>query len=330
MSTLKRISYEERVKIEFLNNCETPVEDIAKAIGRNPSSVYRELDRFPLSYTAEKAHAQAKSYAGKRNNRHKLVYNKKLFKYVRRKLELYWSPCQISERLPIDFPKDNNMRASHETIYTYIYLLARGELKRELIKHLRQGKLSRYKKRSKDTERRGKIPDIVSIEERPAIVADRSVAGHWEGDLIIGKGHKSALGTIVERKTRAVIMVPIKDRDAVSVRKAFEKELLKLPAQMRQSLTYDNGHEMTEHKLFTANTKVKVYFAHPYSPWERGTCENTNGLIRQFFPKGTDFGKVSRKEIKKVQKLLNERPREILGFKTPKEVFGDEILKKCG
>ena len=164
----------------------------------------------------------------------------------------------------------------------------------------------------------------------PADLAKRSVAGHWEGDLIVGKGHKSALGTIVERKTRTVIMVPLKGKDALSVRKAFEKELISLPKQMRKSLTYDNGHEMAQHSLFTSRTKMKVYFAHPNSPWERGTCENTNGLIRQFFPKGTDFNKVSRREIKKVQKMLNERPRAVLGYRTPKDVFEKEILKACG
>jgi IS30 family transposase len=330
MNNYKRITYEDRVKIELLiQQQERPIK-IASLIGHHPSSVKRELSRFPRSYTAIKAHAQALDKAGGRNGKRKLDWDKKLLRYIHEKLKLRWSPQQISKQLRADFKKDKRMRASHETIYTYIYLLPRGELKRELISYLRQGKKSRYRKRNKATERRGKLPNIISIEERPALVAKRSVAGHWEGDLIVGKGHKSALGTIVERKTRALIMVPLKAKDALSVRSAFEKELLGLPKQMRKSLTYDNGHEMAEHVLFTSNTKMKVYFAHPNSPWERGTCENTNGLIRQFFPKGTDFNKVGRREIKKVQKMLNERPRAVLGYKTPKDVFEKEILKACG
>ena len=168
---------------------------------------------------------------------------------------------------------------------------------------------------------------MISIEERPAEVADRTVAGHWEGDLIMGKGHKSAIGTIVERRTRAVIIVKLEAKDAYSVREPFEKELRTLPAQMRLTMTYDNGKEMSEHKLFTKNTQVVVYFCHPHSPWERGTCENTNGLIRQYFPKGTDFTQVSEAELKAAQHQLNERPRKILGFKTPKEALAEEILQ---
>ncbi len=330
MNNYKRITFEDRVKIELLIKQQVRPVKIAELIGHHPSSVQRELYRFPRSYTAAKAHAQSKEKAGGRNGDRKMESDRQLLTYVHEKLKLRWSPDQISKQLQTDFKKDSRMRASHETIYTYIYLLPRGELKRELISYLRQGKKSRYRKRNKTTERRGKLPNIISIEERPALVAKRSVAGHWEGDLIVGKGHKSALGTIVERKTRTVIMVPLKAKDALSVRKAFEKELKTLPRQMRKSLTYDNGHEMAEHSLFTANTKMKVYFAHPNSPWERGTCENTNGLIRQFFPKGTDFNKVSRKEIKKVQDMLNERPRAVLDYKTPKDVFEKEILKACG
>lgn len=330
MEKYKRLTYEDRVKIELLNNEGMKPSKIAKMISRHRSTVLNELARFPRSYTASKAQAQAVAKATARNGTRKLGHDKRLLKYVHEKLKLRWSPQQIGKKLRADFKKDKRMRASHETIYTYIYLLPRGELKRELISYLRQGKKSRYRKRNKATERRGKLPNIISIEERPALVAKRSVAGHWEGDLIVGKGHKSALGTIVERKTRTVIMVPLKAQDALSVRKAFEKELLNLPKQMCKSLTYDNGHEMAEHSLFTSNTKMKVYFAHPNSPWERGTCENTNGLIRQFFPKGTDFNKVSRKEIKKVQKMLNERPRAVLGYKTPKDVFEKEVLKACG
>jgi IS30 family transposase len=220
------------------------------------------------------------------------------------------------------------MQISHESIYTYIYLLPRGELKKELIGYLRQKKKSRYPRKGSN-DKRGKIPEMISIEERPAEVADRSVAGHWEGDLILGKGHKSAIGTIVERKTRTVILVKLKAKDATSVRKAFERELLSLPKQMRKTMTYDQGHEMSEHKLFTKNTKIKVYFCHPASPWERGTNENTNMLIRDYYPKGTDFNTISKKELKRVQYELNERIRKTLDWESPLDVFQREILNKC-
>lgn len=167
-----------------------------------------------------------------------------------------------------------------------------------------------------------KIEDMLSIEERPKEVEDRIIPGHWEGDLIIGKNNRSALGTLVERTTRTTILVPVKSKEAEVVAKAFAKEVKKLPQQMKLSMTYDHGREMARHKLFTG---IKVYFAHPRSPWERGTNENTNGLIRQFFPKGTNFNKISRYEIKKVQDLLNGRPRQTLGFQKPCEVFNQLI-----
>jgi IS30 family transposase len=170
-----------------------------------------------------------------------------------------------------------------------------------------------------------KIEDMLSIEERPQEVEDRIIPGHWEGDLIIGKNNRSALGTLVERTTRTTILIPVKNKEAEIVAKAFAKEVRKLPRQMKLTMTYDQGREMAKHKLFTNITGIKVYFAHPRSPWERGTNENTNGLIRQFFPKGTDFNKVSRYEVKKVQDLLNGRPRQVLDFRKPYEVFNQLI-----
>ena len=168
---------------------------------------------------------------------------------------------------------------------------------------------------------------MISIHERPKEVEDRIIPGHWEGDLIVGKDHKTAMGTIVERTTRTVILVPLKKRDAESVRKAFAKELKSLPKQMTLSMTYDQGKEMSEHKLFTEETNMQVYFCDPHSPWQRGTNENTNMLIRDFFPKQTDFSKFTRKEIKHVQKLLNERPRKTLDWLTPKERFRELLLR---
>lgn len=213
-----------------------------------------------------------------------------------------------------------NMRVSHETIYTYIYCLPRGELKKELTLHLRQERKLR-KNRKSIHDKRGEIPEMISIEERPKEVEDRIVPGHWEGDLIMGKDHASALGTLVERTTRTTLLVPLIAKDAPSVRKAFAKAVKTLPEAVRLTLTYDRGKEMTEHQLFTKDTKVQVYFAHPNSPWERGTNENTNGLIRQYFPKGTDFKTVNKKRIMEVQNLLNTRPRKVLDFYTPQEVM---------
>lgn len=218
------------------------------------------------------------------------------------------------------------MQASHETIYTYLYMLPKGELRKELIGYLRQKEKLR-KRRKLTTDKRGAIPDMISIHERPKEVEDRIIPGHWEGDLIVGKVHQSAIGSIVERTTRTVILVPLKKRDAESVRKAFAKELKTLPEQMTLSMTYDRGKEMAEHKLFTEETKMQVYFCDPHSPWQRGTNENTNMLIREFFPKQTDFSEFIRKEIKHVQKLLNERPRKTLDWHTPKERFKELLLR---
>jgi len=268
----------------------------------------------------------------KRNHRTKaqpkLLRNKALRSYVITHLRLFWSPEQIAARLKLAYPDDMSMRVSHETIYTYVYCLARGELKKELIATLRQQRTSRERPRGKNGRaKHSPIPDLVSIEERPKEVEDRIIPGHWEGDLIIGKGGHSAIGTLVERTTRALILVPLKSKQADHVATAFAKELGRLPEQMKLSLTYDRGSEMARHKLFTKQAKMKVYFADPHSPWQRGTNENTNGLIRRFFPKGTDLA-VSRKDIKHVQDLLNGRPRKTLDYRTPYEAFSQLLSKK--
>ena len=225
---------------------------------------------------------------------------------------------------------DMTMRISQEAIYRYIYVLPRGELKQTLIKALRQEhKYRRKQKTGKNEEKRGKIANMLSIEERPAEVADRSVAGHWEGDLILGKYKRSALGTLVERTTRYTILVPLGNKkDAITVRHEFAKAFQTVPAELKKSMTYDQGKEMSEHQLFTIDTGIKVFFAHPGSPWERGTNENTNGLIRQYFPKGTDFAEVSEEEIKVVQRKLNDRPRKALDFYKPDEVINNLVALK--
>jgi len=227
----------------------------------------------------------------------------------------------------MEYPDDKRMHISHESLYAYIYLHSKKGLRDCLKSNLRRGKKKRGRPRKKSEDKRGKITKAISIEERPAEVAKREIPGHWEGDLIIGKGHKSAIGTLAERTTRAVIIVPLENYEADTVRTAFEKEFIQVPEQMRKTLTYDNGKEMAEHELFTKNTRVKVYFTHPYSPWERPTNENTNGLIRDYFPKGTDFRKIPAQRLKEVQHQLNERPRKVLNWHTPKEVF-DQLLNK--
>lgn len=325
----KSLNYQERKIIEIKIRGGVSIREVSRYLGRSPSSISREIERyiFEGEYDAYLAELLSQYRRGTRNNSRKLDRNLRLRKYVIQEIKRYRSPNQIANRIQIDYPGDEDMRVSAETIYTYLYVLPKGELKKELISCLRKSHKNRVpRKTSGSDEKRGKIVDMISIEERPAEVAARTIPGHWEGDLILGKGHKSALGTIVERTTRSLILVPLKGRDAEKVRKAFEREMKNLPRKMKLSLTYDQGKEMAEHKLFTKNTKIKVYFAHPRCPWERGTNENTNGLLRQFFPKGTDFTKVTRKEINKVQELMNTRPRKVLGYYTPQEKMA-ELLR---
>ena len=327
-----RLSSAEREEISRGLAAGHTLGQIAQHLNRSVSTVSRELSR--LRYTAQSYRATfAGEMAAKKKNHRKniqprLLRHKVLRAYVIKHLRLFWSPEQIAARLKIAYPNDMSMRASHETIYTYVYCLARGELKKELIATLKQQRISRERPRGKNGRaKHSPIPDLTSIEERPAEVADRIIPGHWEGDLIIGKGGQSAIGTLVERTTRALILVPLKSKQADHVAKAFAYELRKLPEQMKLTLTYDRGSEMARHMLFTNATNMKVYFADPHSPWQRGTNENTNGLIRRYFPKGTDLG-VSRKEIKHVQDMLNGRPRRTLGYMTPYEAFSTLLSEK--
>ncbi len=328
MKNYKRLNDLERENISRMLSQKCSFRNIAKAIGRNVSTISREVRAGgcnQYTYWAVKAQNRARRNLAKRKiGKRKLNNNSKLWAYIVRKLRKKWSPKQIAEESKKDYPLDMTMRISPEAIYTYIFILPRGSLKKELTSCLRQNHKRRYKQ-SRGVKMERKIEDMLSIEERPKEVEDRIIPGHWEGDLIIGKNNRSALGTLVERTTRTTILVPVKSREAEVIAKAFAKETKKLPKQMKLSMTYDQGREMAKHKLFTGITGIKVYFAHPKSPWERGTNENTNGLIRQFFPKGTDFNKVSRYEIKKVQDLLNGRPRATLNFQKPYEVFNQLI-----
>ena len=323
MTRYTRLTLAEREEISRQVAVGCRPSEIARQLGRAPSTITRELRRAqaaPMTYRAAAAQAEAAAAAQQARRARKLVEQAPLRVYVHAKLALRWSPEQIATRLKAEYPDDATMRVSHETIYAYLYVLPRGELKRELLRFLRQ----RHKHRTRhgpSHDRRGRIPDMLSIEERPPEVAARTVPGHWEGDLIVGRRGASALGTLVERTSRITLLVPLRAKDAGSVRRAFAHTMRTLPQQLARSLTYDQGKEMAEHTLFTQETRIQVYFAHPHSPWERGTNENTNGLIRQFFPKGTDFSTVSRREITHVQTLLNGRPRKVLNWRTPSEVF---------
>lgn len=298
--------------------------DIAQTMGRHKSTLSREISRGKLGRAGYRPltaqfYVEQQKHITRRPK--KILTNPVLATEIQTYLRRKWSPEQIANRLKLEYPTDPDMQISHESIYTYLFCLPKGELRKELLSFLRQSHRTR-RKRQNIHSKRGQISNMISIEERPRNVKNRTIPGHWEGDLIIGKNTASALGTLVERTTRTTVLVPLKAKDASSVRRAFQREMKRLPQQMKVSLTYDRGKEMAEHELFTKNTKVVVYFAHPNAPWERGTNENTNGLLRQYFPKGkTDFTRLTRKDVKAVQDQLNGRPRKVLQWLTPFEVF---------
>src|SRR5215216_1565212 len=322
-----RLSFDERIEIEKLLSHKKSYADIATALNRSKSTIQRDVvKQGRQQYKAMEAERLA---VGKSSNRksgkNKIKQCEALENFVLEKLALRWSPRQISISLQRQFPDNKAMQISHEAIYLYIYVHSKKELKNLLISELRQKRKYRGNVR-RGTDKRTTIQDPIRIDERPEEVKGRLIPGHWEGDLIMGKERASAIGTLAERTTRTIIIVPLKARDAATVRKAFEKEFKSIPAQMKKTMTYDNGTEMAQHKLFTKNTKIQVYFTHPYSPWERPTNENSNGLIRDYFPAGTDFSLISKTRLKEVQNQLNERPRHVLDYRTPKEVFQQIIL----
>lgn len=327
MRIYQRLSFIEREELSRCLAMSYSYRQIAVLLHRLPSTISRELSCRNMSrhgYRAITAQRKAQSLAKKSRRPRKLDVNQELQRVVMEYLQLRWSPEQIAKRLKILYPNDMAMQVSHETIYAYIYVHPRQHLKRQLLYHLRRKHKNRYVK-SKERKRCCPIQDFISIDDRPPEINARKIAGHWEGDLMQGSMNKSAIGTLVERKTRLTLIVKLKHKDASSVRQAFAQKLNRLPNTLKRSLTYDQGREMAEHKLFTQDTKIKVYFAHPHSPWERGTNENTNSLIRDFFPAGTDFSKISGKKLKHVEDLLNDRPRKVLGFYTPKEMFTKSV-----
>jgi IS30 family transposase len=298
------------------------LQGIAARLNRAVSTIAREVARNGGSrrYRATDAEKAAWSRA-RRPKVCKLAKGRRLQRCVAFKLSQNWSPEQISGWLEQRYPDDERMRISHETIYRSLFIQARGVLKKELQAHLRtRRKFRRAKAASTKGQVRGHIIDAVSISERPAVVEDRAVPGHWEGDLISGSKN-SHIATLVERHSRFTMLVKVNGKDTDTVVKALKKQITKLPAELRQSLTWDRGTEMAKHKDFSIATDVKVYFCDPQSPWQRGTNENTNGLLRQYFPNGTDLSIYSQAELNKVARQLNERPRKALGFTTPADTL---------
>ena len=294
---------------------------IAARLGRSPSTVSREVSAggHRVRYRAWRSEERARRRV-RRPKTAKLASSPRLRDEVERWLALRWSPQQIAARLVVDYPDDLEMRVSHETIYRSLFVQGRGALRKELTQCLRTGRAQRRPRGR--TNGGGHLTDMVLISDRPAEVADRAVPGHWEGDLIVGKNGKSAIGTLVERQTRFVMLMNLsKGRLAVHVRNALADKVRDLPEQLRRSLTWDRGKEMGEHVRFTVATGVQVYFCDPRSPWQRATNENSNGLLRQYFPKGTDLAVYNQAQLDTIAAELNGRPRQTLGWMTPSEAF---------
>jgi IS30 family transposase len=293
------------------------LQQIAIELGRSASTISREVKRHGgrEQYRAEYADQRAWKNA-QRPKVCVLASRYRLQRVVAGKLKRNWSPEQIARWLKLEYPGDETMRVSHETIYRSLYVQARGALKKELLAHLRYQRLIRQAKGVRSQDGRGKMADAVSISERPATAEDRAVPGHWEGDLLAGRSN-SYIGTLVERQTRYVMLVKVRSKHTEEVVTALKRVVAKLPTQLRQSLTWDRGKELSQHKAFSMATNMPVYFCDPYSPWQRGSNENTNGLLRQYFPKGADLSSLTQRQLDKVARELNERPRKTLDFLTP-------------
>lgn len=318
------LSVQEREFIADLCDKGWSIRRIAGRLGRAPSTISREVrrgrtdDGLYLPRVAQRASVRRRA----RPKTPKLVRHHQLRDYVQQGLAKRWSPTQISARVRVDYEEDESMRVSPETIYQAIYVQSRGNLKKEVLTSLRRGKTMRVSRGRKHRDTRGKIQDMVMISQRPPTVEDRAVPGHWEGDLIIGKNCQSAIGTLVERSSRFTMLFKISGtHDAHTVRKALAKKMMTLPENLRKSLTWDQGIEMIQHAQFQLATNIPVYFCDPHSPWQRGSNENTNGLLRQYFPKGTDLSVHSQQHLDNVAAQLNGRPRQTLNWATPAETM---------
>jgi transposase, IS30 family len=322
-----RLSIDDRFVIENCIRFRWPLREAARMLERPASTVFREVARNGgrQFYTARRADRAAWERA-RRPKPLKLVAHPELAGEVTRRLRTCWSPQQIAGRLRLEHPDDPNWWVSHETIYKSLYLQGRGGLDEELRHALRTGRAKR-RPRGYRVEGRGKLKDMVMISERPPEVEDRAVPGHWEGDLIIGtRDGNSQIGVMVERTSRFVMLLALpENRRAETVRDVIARKIQKLPADLIRTLTWDQGSEMGEHTKFTIDTGVAVYFCDPHSPWQRGTVENTNRLLRQYFPRGADYSPLSEADLDLVADELNQRPRKTLGYRTPAEVL-DELI----
>jgi IS30 family transposase len=323
-----RLSLEEREEISRGLAAGDSIRAIAESLGRSPSTVCREVNanggrRKYRALVADRAACRR----ALRPKRAKLAQCRRLRRAVERKLEAKWSPQQISAWLASQYPDRPEMQVSHETIYQSLFVQSRGALRKELHTCLRTGRAMRRAKAYVKANHigQGKIKDMVMISERPAEVKDRAVPGHWEGDLIFGK-KMTSVGTLVERHSRYVILLKLPNgHNAEAVRKAMTKRILTLPAQLRRSITWDQGCEMAQHVQFTIDTGVQIYFCDPKSPWQRGSNENTNGLLRQYLPKASDLSQATQRELDAIARSLNTRPRQTLGWMTPSQAFAEAV-----
>lgn len=318
-----RLSEHEREEISRGLCMNLSFREIAAKLERPPSTISREVNRNGgrTAYRAARAEVRARNQAA-RPKPCKLATYGRLRRVVAAKLQRFWGPEQISGWLKAQYPNDPTMTISHETIYQSLFIQARGALKAELLDCLRSGQRMRRGRSNRRQDRRGKIPDPISIRERPASVEDRAVPGHWEGDLVVGT-QGNYIATLVERKSRYVMLVKVPDR--ASAFDAIIRHVRKLPSELRRSLTLDRGVEFFHHARFTLATDMKVYFCDPRSPWQRGSNENTNGLLRQYFPKGHDISVHSQAHLNRVARELNQRPRKTLGFHTPADILNEAL-----
>nr|WP_270909557.1 IS30 family transposase [Leucobacter sp. UCMA 4100] len=336
VARVSSLSFEERIEIQALWTAKAGIREIARKLGRAPSTVSREIRRNAF-FSSERARrpryraTQAQSQTFQRARRpkpSKLVTNPRLRRFVEAELSLKRSPEQVVGRLQREFPDQPEMRVSHETIYQAIYLLARGGLKRELEVRVRTGRKIRHSHRSGQS-RQGRIAGMVNIVDRPAEALDRAVPGHWEGDLIIGKDGKSAIGTVVERHSNYLFLVwldPSLPR-VEAVTEGLIAKMKELPDVLRRTLTWDQGKEMSKHQEVAMGADIDVFFCDPHSPWQRPTNENTNGLLREYFPKGTDLSVFSQADLDYVEWEMNDRPRKRLAFAKPAEVIEEILLR---
>jgi IS30 family transposase len=320
--SVRTLSLSERETISRGIASKLSMRAIAEQLGRSPSTVSREIQRNG-GYAAYRAHKAEKAAWDRacRPKTCKLVEKPALARSIASKLQLAWSPEQIAGWLKRTYPGDENHQVSHETIYRSLYIQTRGALKKELLQHLRRTRVARRPRRyTQKTGEQGRIIGAASISERPASAEDRAVPGHWEGDLLCGSNN-SQIATLVERHSRYVLLANVDNKETETVIRALIKQAHKLPQELYKSLTWDRGTEMADHKRFTLATDINVYLCDPYHPWQRGTNENTNGLLRQYFPKGTDLSVHSQAKLNAVARRLNERPRKTLNFETPADRF---------